>query len=187
MPTSRADAWATLNEFTKNPSLIKHGLGVESAMRTYAPKYGGDPDTWGVVGLLHDYDYERYPEVGEHAIRGAEILKERIERPTTFLAMHVCNLGEVYYDFFRAEGLTAAQIAWTNTLALPLILRRDTDDARTPGRPHPHSARPQGGARGNRLADRLPLFRRRELRLRHRSRRQWRGVHVVSGETRSTL
>jgi hypothetical protein len=60
---------------------------------------------------------------------GAEILKELIERPTTFLVMHVCNLGEVYYDFFRDDGLTAAQTAWTNTLALPLTLRRDADDA----------------------------------------------------------
>jgi predicted nucleic acid-binding protein len=42
--------------------------------------------------------------------------------------MHVCNLGEVYYDFFRADGLTVAQTAWTNTLALPLALRRDADD-----------------------------------------------------------
>src|ERR1700736_6623979 len=77
VPTSRDDAWAILNEFTKSPQLIKHGLGVESAMRAYAPKYGGDPETWGVVGLLHDYDYERFPEVGDHAIKGAEILKER--------------------------------------------------------------------------------------------------------------
>jgi PIN domain nuclease of toxin-antitoxin system len=60
---------------------------------------------------------------------GAEVLKELIERPTTFLAMHVCNLGEVFYDFFRDDGLTAAQTAWTNTLALPLLLRRDADDA----------------------------------------------------------
>jgi hypothetical protein len=63
---------------------------------------------------------------------GAEVLKALIERPTTFLAMHVCNLGEVYYDFFRADGLTAAQTAWTNTLALPLLLRRDADDAFVP-------------------------------------------------------
>jgi hypothetical protein len=55
--------------------------------------------------------------------------EELIERPTTFLAMHVCNLGEVYYDFFRDDGRTAAQTAWTNTLALPLLLRRDADDA----------------------------------------------------------
>jgi predicted nucleic acid-binding protein len=60
---------------------------------------------------------------------GADVLKALIELPTTFLAMHVCNLGEVYYDFFREDGLTAAQTAWTNTLALPLALRRDTDDA----------------------------------------------------------
>ena len=60
---------------------------------------------------------------------GAEVLKELIEQPTTFLAMHVCNLGEVFYDFFRADGLTAAQTAWTNTLALPLLLHRDADDA----------------------------------------------------------
>src|SRR5438445_379785 len=59
MPSSRAEAWATLNEFTATPHLIRHGLGVESAMRHYAAKYDGDP------------------EVGEHAIKGAEILKER--------------------------------------------------------------------------------------------------------------
>ena len=77
MPSSREDAWAILNEFTKNQQLIKHGLGVETAMRAYASRYGGDPETWGIVGLLHDYDYERFPEVGEHAIKGAAILKER--------------------------------------------------------------------------------------------------------------
>ncbi|HJY82158.1 MAG TPA: PIN domain-containing protein [Candidatus Binatia bacterium] len=60
---------------------------------------------------------------------GAEVLKEVIERPNTLLAMHVCNLGEVYYDFFRADGIEAAQTAWVSTLALPLELRRDADDA----------------------------------------------------------
>ena len=59
---------------------------------------------------------------------GAEVLKEIIERSNSFLAMHVCNLGEVYYDFFRDDGLTAAQTAWANALVLPLALRRDTDD-----------------------------------------------------------
>jgi len=77
MPSSREEAYGTLTEFTKTPGLIKHGLGVESAMRAYAPKYGGNVETWGIAGLLHDYDYERYPEVGEHAIKGAEILKQR--------------------------------------------------------------------------------------------------------------
>jgi predicted nucleic acid-binding protein len=60
---------------------------------------------------------------------GAEVLNALIELPTTFLAMHVCILGEVYYDFFREDGLTAAQTAWTRTLALPLELRREADDA----------------------------------------------------------
>ena len=77
MEATRQAAWEILNEFTKNPSLVKHGLGVEAAMRSYAPRYGGDPETWGIAGLLHDYDYERYPDVGTHAIKGAEILKER--------------------------------------------------------------------------------------------------------------
>ena len=59
---------------------------------------------------------------------GAAVLKEIIERPNSFLAMHVCNLGEVYYDFFRDDGLAAAQTAWANAIALPLALRRDADD-----------------------------------------------------------
>jgi hypothetical protein len=60
---------------------------------------------------------------------GADVLKALIELPTTFLAMHVCHLGEVYYDFFREDGLAAAQTAWTHTLILPLELRREADDA----------------------------------------------------------
>jgi predicted nucleic acid-binding protein len=60
---------------------------------------------------------------------GAEVLKALIELPTTFLAMHVCNLGKVYYDFFREDGITAAQKAWTHTLALPLELWREAGDA----------------------------------------------------------
>ena len=60
---------------------------------------------------------------------GAEVLKELIERPTTFLAVPVFHLGEVYYDFFREDGLTVAQTAWAHTLALPLKLRREADDA----------------------------------------------------------
>ena len=77
MAASRAEAWDILNEFTKSPQLLKHGLGVEAAMRAYAPKYGGDPETWGIGGLLHDYDYERFPDASEHAMRGSAILKER--------------------------------------------------------------------------------------------------------------
>jgi len=74
----RQAAWALLTEYTQNESLLKHALAVEAAMRAYAPKFGGDPEAWGVVGLIHDFDYERYPsrEAG-HALKGAEILRGR--------------------------------------------------------------------------------------------------------------
>jgi predicted nucleic acid-binding protein len=59
---------------------------------------------------------------------GAEILRGIIEQPITLLAMHVCHLGEVYYDFLRADGVAAAQTVWEGVLELPLELRRDVDD-----------------------------------------------------------
>ncbi|MFQ6134180.1 MAG: HDIG domain-containing metalloprotein [Armatimonadota bacterium] len=76
MPT-RDEAMDVLTEFTKNPNLIKHGLAVEAAMRWYARKFGEDEDLWGAVGLVHDFDYEKYPSPEDHPRRGAEILAER--------------------------------------------------------------------------------------------------------------
>jgi len=74
---TREEAWELLTEFTKSPNLIKHGLAVEAAMRAYARKLGEDEELWGVVGLIHDFDYERYPTAEEHPFRGMEILRER--------------------------------------------------------------------------------------------------------------
>lgn len=74
---TREEAWTLLNEFTQNKSLIKHALGVEAAMRHYAKLLGEDEDTWGVVGLIHDFDYERWPEPPQHTREGAEILRQR--------------------------------------------------------------------------------------------------------------
>lgn len=74
---TRADAWELLTEYTKNQNLIKHGLCVEAAMRHYAEHFGEDPELWGMVGLLHDFDYERYPSLDDHPYRGQEILIER--------------------------------------------------------------------------------------------------------------
>ena len=71
---SRDDAFALLREYTQNPSLIKHALAVEAAMRAYARKYAQDETKWGIVGLLHDFDYERYPNAPDHPLKGAEIL-----------------------------------------------------------------------------------------------------------------
>jgi putative nucleotidyltransferase with HDIG domain len=74
---TRADALALVNEYTKNPALVKHMLAVEAAMRAYARKLGEDEERWGVVGLLHDFDYERWPDPPNHPLKGAEILRER--------------------------------------------------------------------------------------------------------------
>ncbi len=74
----RQAAWELLTEYTQNESLLKHALAVEAALRAYASKNGDDPDAWGIVGLLHDFDYERYPsaEAG-HPFKGAEVLRAK--------------------------------------------------------------------------------------------------------------
>jgi putative nucleotidyltransferase with HDIG domain len=77
MPQGRQDAWEIVNEFTKNPNLIKHMLAVEAAMRAYARKLGEDEELWAAVGLLHDFDWEIHPNLDEHPIKGADILRGR--------------------------------------------------------------------------------------------------------------
>ncbi len=72
---SREDAWALLCEYTGSESLRKHALGVETVMRAYARQYGADEERWGMVGLLHDFDYERYPSLDEHPLKGSAILQ----------------------------------------------------------------------------------------------------------------
>ena len=72
----RARAWCLLTEFTPSESLRKHALAVEACMRAYARKAGADEELWGMVGLLHDFDYEKYPSAEDHPYKGSEILKE---------------------------------------------------------------------------------------------------------------
>lgn len=74
---TRAEAWQLLSEFTRSESLRKHALAVEAALRHYAPRFGGDPELWGLTGLLHDFDYERWPHPPDHTREGARILRER--------------------------------------------------------------------------------------------------------------
>jgi len=73
----REEAWCLLTEFTQSESLRKHALAVAACMRAYAPKFGGDEELWAVVGLLHDFDYEKYPSREDHPYKGNEILRER--------------------------------------------------------------------------------------------------------------
>lgn len=79
MIPSREEAWQLVTEFTQSESLRRHMLAVEYAMRAYATRFSEDQDLWGVVGLLHDFDYERYPDVSVegHPAVGARILRER--------------------------------------------------------------------------------------------------------------
>jgi putative nucleotidyltransferase with HDIG domain len=74
---NRAEAWELLTEYTKSESLLKHALAVEAAVRGYARRFGEDEEDWGVVALLHDFDYERWPTLGEHPVKGCEILRAK--------------------------------------------------------------------------------------------------------------
>jgi len=77
MELTREGAWALLTEFTQNENLQKHALAVEAAVRGYARLWGEDKTAWGVTALLHDFDYERYPDLADHPFKGAEVLRER--------------------------------------------------------------------------------------------------------------
>jgi putative nucleotidyltransferase with HDIG domain len=80
MTIDRETAWGLLSEFTQSESLRKHALSVEACMRAYARKLAAgsaEEELWGVVGLLHDFDYDKYPSLDDHPYKGNEILKER--------------------------------------------------------------------------------------------------------------
>jgi predicted hydrolase (HD superfamily) len=74
---AREEALALLHEWTQNPNLRKHAYAVEAAMRAHARRTGGDPHAYALAGLLHDFDYERFPSMADHPFRGGEVLEER--------------------------------------------------------------------------------------------------------------
>jgi putative nucleotidyltransferase with HDIG domain len=74
---NREDAWQLLTEYTKTESLLKHAIAVEAAVRGYARRFGENETDWGIVALLHDFDYERWPTLGDHPVKGSEILRQR--------------------------------------------------------------------------------------------------------------
>src|SRR5262245_57303641 len=77
MAMDRSSALSLMHEYTQSESLRRHMLAVEAVMRAYARKFGADEEKWGVVGLLHDFDYERWPDPPDHPLKGAAILAER--------------------------------------------------------------------------------------------------------------
>jgi putative nucleotidyltransferase with HDIG domain len=95
---NRADAFALLTEYVTDPSLVRHCLAVEAAMRAYARKLGEDEEEWGVVGLLHDFDYERWPNPPDHPLKGSEILRQRgyPEEVVTAILSHADYLSDRY-------------------------------------------------------------------------------------------
>ncbi len=74
---NREEAWKLLCEYTQSENLRKHALAVEACVRAYARKFGGDEALWGVTALLHDFDYERYPNAPDHPLEGSKILRAR--------------------------------------------------------------------------------------------------------------
>lgn len=74
---AREEAWSLLYEWTESPGLRAHGLAVEAALRAYAEQFGEDVEYWGSVGLLHDFDYERFPDAPDHPAKGGEELRRR--------------------------------------------------------------------------------------------------------------
>src|SRR5581483_10216413 len=84
---NRAEAYHLLTEYVTDQSLVRHCLAVEAAVRAYARKFGEDEETWGIVGLLHDFDYERWPNPPDHPLQGAKILTERGYPPEVIYAI----------------------------------------------------------------------------------------------------
>src|SRR5436309_12762595 len=106
---NRADALALVREYTQNPSLIKHMLSVEAAMRSYARKLGEDEESWGIVGLLHDFDYERWPDPPNHPLKGSAILRERGYPEDVIYA--ICSHADYLPDYPRVHRVDKALYA----------------------------------------------------------------------------
>lgn len=110
---SREEAWALLCEYTEKEGLRKHALAVEAAMRFYARKLGGDEELWALTGLLHDFDYERWPGQEDHPYRGVEILRAKGYPEEMLTAI----LGHAPYTGVARETLLARALFACDELA----------------------------------------------------------------------
>lgn len=100
---NRTDALSLMNEWTAGESLRKHMLCVETALRAYAAKFGEDEELWGMTGLLHDFDYERYPDPPDHPLKGNKVLIDRGYPDEMLTAI----LGHASYTNVPRESLLA--------------------------------------------------------------------------------
>ena len=102
----RSGTLALLHEYTKSESLRKHALAVETAMRAYAKKFSADEEVWGTTGLIHDFDYEMYPQAPDHPVKGSEILKTKGYSDEIRTAI----LGHASYTGVKRESLMAKSL-----------------------------------------------------------------------------
>lgn len=130
MNKTRADAWTLVCEYTKNENLRKHMLAVEYGMRAYARRFDEDEELWGIVGLLHDFDYEKHQTIPEHPVKGAKILREEgwPEEVITAILSHAAE----YTGVSRTEPLHHALFAIDDLtgLIVAVALVRPTKDIR---------------------------------------------------------
>ena len=122
---NRAGARALLTEYVKDQSLVRHCLAVEAAMRAYARKLGQDEEEWGVVGLLHDFDYERWPDPPDHPLKGSEILRQYgYPESVTQQVKFTSNEASSIYYTLDGSTPTTASTEWkpTKARALPAAI-----------------------------------------------------------------
>lgn len=100
---NRQEAWELVTEYTQNPRLLNHMLAVEACMRAYAVKYGEDAETWGLIGLLHDFDYERWPDPPDHPLQGERILAER--GVSEAIRYTICSHADYLQDRYPRKSL----------------------------------------------------------------------------------
>jgi putative nucleotidyltransferase with HDIG domain len=131
MPT-REDAWRMVNEYTKNQNLVRHMLAVEAAMRAYARSFGQDEELWGLVGLIHDFDYESYPDLSieGHPVVGARILEEQgwAEEIVRAVLAHAGEYTNVLPESLMERALVAVDELTGFLVAVALV--RPTQDIR---------------------------------------------------------
>ena len=106
---TRNEAFQLLKEYTKTEHLITHALSVEGVMRHFATLENGDVETWGIVGLLHDLDYDQYPE--QHCIKVQEILRER----------GVDAVSYTHLDVYKRQTVSRSEISSTKWVGIPLV------------------------------------------------------------------